>query len=506
MLRLNVRARLILLSFVATSFACAHETPGRQGDGAQPDKPAASLGMDACVSRALASNFAVKIQQFPVSEAIDSVVIAHAAFTPTFNYSGLKDVNQAAVVPGSLNLINGIPATRSTEESSTFSIVEPIQTGATVAANYSMARGETKPAIDFPNPAYDNTASITVIQPLLQGAGTDYNRAAIASAKLGVKIARLNFKSTVLTTIFNVETAYFNLLYAREQYKVQQDTLKLAQELYDENIIKRQTGVLTDLDVMQAKVGVATARNQLILDEQQVHNNEDLLLQTLGERDFKTSVGPIVFPSADQPDTSFDRAYKLARDNGPNLAITEATIEQYKLIALKARRNTLPQVNLSGGIGRSSAALSDYQASFGSWTGNSWSAGVTVSVPWGMQASRAAYRQAMAGVRSEETILDQNDQALIVQVRSAVRAVDTNTASVQASTEETQLAEKEYELQKAEFDAGLATSYDVLQAQNSLETARVTELQAKVALLTAIADLRFLEGSSLQRYHVNLPE
>ena len=464
------------------------------------------LGMDACVQRALASNFAVKIQQFPVFEAIDSVVIAKAAFTPTFTYTGQKNVNQEPIAPGSINLINGIPATKFTDASSVFSVNEPVITGGTISANYSMVRDQTNPSINFPNPAYDNTASITVVQPLLQGAGTDYARAAIDIARLGVRIARLNFKSTVLTTVFNVETAYFNLLFAREQYKVQQDTLKLAKELYDENTVKRQTGVLTDLDVMQAKVGVATAQNKLILDEQQVHNNEDLLLQTLGEREFKAPVGPIVFPEADQPDISFDRSYKLARDNGPNLAVIAATIEQFKLTALKAKRNRLPEVNVTGGVGRSSTAHSDYQASFGSWSGNSWSAGVTVVVPWGLQAGRAQYRQAMDSVYSEESVLDQNDQALVVQVRSAVRAVVTNRASVATSTQEVVYAQKQYELQKAEFDAGLATSYDVLQAQDNLETSRVSELQARVALLSAMADLRFLEGSSLERYRINLPE
>jgi hypothetical protein len=36
--------------------------------------------------------------------------------------------------------------------------------------------------------------------------------------------------------------------------------------------------------------------------------------------------------------------------------------------------------------------------------------------------------------------------------------------------------------------------------------ARVAELQAKINLRTAIASLHFLEGSSLQLYHVNLLE
>ena len=92
----------------------------------------------------------------------------------------------------------------------------------------------------------------------------------------------------------------------------------------------------------------------------------------------------------------------------------------------------------------------------------------------------------------------------MVQVRAAVRAVVTNVEGVAAADKASVLSQRQYELQKARFDAGLATSYDVLLAQNQLETARVSDLQARVNLRVAIADLRMLEGSSLEAYRVNL--
>jgi outer membrane protein TolC len=257
---------------------------------------------------------------------------------------------------------------------------------------------------------------------------------------------------------------------------------------------------------MQARAGVAANQNQLILDEQSVQNSEDALLQLLGDRQFKSAVGNIDFPFIGEPEVSFERSYKLARDNGPNLAAAQATIDQYKLAALKAKRNTLPLLNVNAGLAYDSYAPTAGQSITGSWSGYNWNAGVTLTIPWGMHANRALYHQALANVRSEEVAYDQADQTLVVAVRSAVRGVQTSIASVRSSAENTKFAEKSYELQKAEFDAGLATSYLVLQAQNNLESARVSELQAKVNLLSAVADLRFLEGSSLQLYRINLPE
>jgi outer membrane protein TolC len=498
------RFGVALLCLWSVSAARADSVPAGMpafGDPATAVNLTGEVTLENCVAQALGRNFNVKIQWFSVEQSTDSVVIQQAAFEPTLGFNANRAVVQDAT-DQALPYTSGYTSTTT----STVSFADTVITGGTVAANYSLERGYFLPAYTEPDPAFGSSVSLTVTQPLLNGAGTDYNRAAIESAKLGVTISKLNFKSAVLTMILNVETTYYNLLFQREQYKVQLEELKQAQQLLDENTIRRETGVQTDLDVMNAQAGVAAAKNLLILDEQAVHNSEDDLLQLLGDRQFSMAVGETHFPFVGEPDVSFDRSYKLARDDGPNLAVAQATIDQFKLAALKAKRSMLPTLNLNGGLGYNSYASTAGQSFTGSWSGYNWTAGVTLSVPWGLTAGRAAYRQAVAGVRSQEVAYDQADQNLVVGVRAAVRAVQTSIASVRSSAENTKFAQKAYELTKAQFDAGLATSYLVLQSQNTLETARVSELQAKVNLLSAIANLRFLEGSSLQLYRINLPE
>ena len=99
----------------------------------------------------------------------------------------------------------------------------------------------------------------------------------------------------------------------------------------------------------------------------------------------------------------------------------------------------------------------------------------------------------------------QLEQSIEVNVRSAVRSVETNHESVKIAALASELSQKQYELEDARFRAGLSTSYRVLQTQNDLDTARVNELEAKVTLRIAIAALHRIEGSSLQRYGIPLP-
>ncbi len=522
MSRFSALAALALLCVSLQAPARAAEpTPAvlAFGDPARPIDLSGSVDLQKVVAVALGRNFTVRIQQYNVFEAVDAVDVQEAAFEPDFNFNANKQVahqpaNQVQTsASGSVNPGQGVSpinyfttATTTAVDTAAFTLNDTLVTGGTVTAGYTLVRSDYDPVYTLPNPSFASTASIQITQPLLKGAGTDYNRAAIGIARLGVRISNLNFKSAILTMVLNVETTYYNLLYQREQYKVQEEELKQAQQLLDENTQKRQTGTLTDLDVMNARAGVASAQNQLILDIQAVHNSEDNLLQLLGDREFTSAVGEIQFPDLGEPEVSFARSYKLARDNGPDLAVAQATISQFKLTALKAKRDTLPELNVNGGLAYSSYAGSAGSSVTSNWNGYNWNGGVTLNIPWGMRANRAQYNSAMAQVHSQEVAYDQADQNLIVSVRSDVRAVETSVQSVHSSAENTKFAQKAYELTKAQFDAGLATSYLVLQAQNTLETARVSELQAKVSLLLAIANLRFIEGSSLQLYRINLPE
>ena len=116
-----------------------------------------------------------------------------------------------------------------------------------------------------------------------------------------------------------------------------------------------------------------------------------------------------------------------------------------------------------------------------------------------------ATARALATLSREESRLRQLEQFLEVKVRAArARSVETNIESAKIAALASSLSEKQYELEKARFDAGLSTSRRVLEAQDDLETAKVSELQARVTLHTSIAALHRLEGTGLDQYSAEI--
>ena len=466
------------------------------------------LTLEEAINRVLQKNFNLRVAGFDSANAKENLVISKAAFDPTFTALASRARTQG-ITNGTDAF--GNPTTASYRQNQTdvrVGVVQNLVTGAAVNASASILRTSDNVPLNAFNPAYNSALSIALTQPLLKGAGTKVNRAAIESAKLGITIANLNYKGSVLQAVRDTEAAYYTLAFARGQLAVKQRSLELAQKLFDENQVKKNTGVATNLDVLTAEVGVATAQNGVVLAQQQVRNSEDNLLGLTGMFEFSTPPGTVSFTAYIDPAPSIADSFRLARELQPTYVAALSTIKQLEIAVEVANNGRLPTLNFDGAVGFNGADHTYGSSIENLNTGNNynWQADLSLSIPWGLRADRARARIALNNLHQEQAQLQQIEQNLLLEVRAAVLAVSTNIESVQISAKATQLAEKQYELQKAKFDAGLSTSRDVLQSQTDLETARVNELQAKVNLRIAVANLHQLDGSSIERYHIALAE
>jgi outer membrane protein len=467
--------------------------------------------LEEAIALALKKNFDLQVQAYAVENAKDTIAIQEAAFDPTINANARRNLNQSA---STTSRLDGTATTgpRSDNTSASVGVTLPriAATNGSVNVSTNLTRSATNSANSLVNPSFANGVSATLNQPLLNGAGRHNATAALERAKLGYNIATINYKSRVLSLISDTENAYYNLVAARETLRIRQLTYDYNQKLFDENKARRTTGVATDLDVLSAEVGVANARRGIVQAQQTVRDAEDRLLNLINLPNFDQKLGPVAFDEYREQAPTFAAAYKRAREFYPDSLSTEEAIKQLQIDLETARRNQLPTLDLNATLGYSSRVTSaGYQQAIANLPndhGNNWGLGLTYSTPWGRHADKARYRTAQTNLASRKLQLEQLEQTLLVNVRSSVRAVETNLAAVEIAAKATELAQRQYEQQKARFDAGLSTSRLVLLAQDDLETNRFQELSARVALRRAVAELNRLEGTSLQRFRVQLPQ
>ncbi|MBA3848873.1 MAG: TolC family protein [Opitutus sp.] len=467
---------------------------------ALPAQPAAPLTIEDAIQRALRRNFSLETERFNPAIARDAVEVATGGYLPEFSLTASRGMVRTGQNGATLGAKSETGDVR-------LGLTQRFYTGTVASISSKIDRTEINPSVTTVNPAYNAGLTLSLRQPLLAGAGLRVNRAPVERAKIGLDRASLNYQVSVLDIIRRTENAYYALAFAREQLEVRRLSLTLAQRLLHEARTRRQTGVATNLDVLQADVGVANARRGVLLAEQNVKDSEESLLALIGQFELDSAVGAVSLPAATESIPTFASAFDAAKRNQPDFLSAQATLEQLKLDATVAKRNAKPDLSVGGAVGfdsfTSRSSSSAYRGALDR-DNTSWQVDVALTVPWGLKAGRARSRQAQAAVSQQEIQLRSLEQNIEVQVRAAVRAVETNNESVKISSLARELSEKQYELERARFDAGLSTSRRVLEAQNDLETARVNELQAKVALRNAYAALYRIEGSAPQRYGAQL--
>ncbi len=502
--------RSFVCAFVALSLTTglAHaQAPAPAPAAGQP----APFTLQEAISLALKKNFDLQVQSFAVENAKDVIAIQEAAFDPTLNASARRSLSQSASTTSSLD---GTAATGPRNDNTTLSVGATLPripaTNGSLSVATNLQRSATNSRNALVNPSFGNGISANLNQPLLKDAGRHMATWQLERAKLGLNIANINYKRAVLTVISDTENAYYNLVAARETLRIRQLTSASSQKLFEENQARRTTGVATDLDVLTAEVGVATSRRGIILAEQSVRDAEDRLLNLVNVPNFDVSVGPVAFTEYRAGTPSFAASYKLAREFYPDSLSREQQIKQLQIDLETARLNQRPDLDLTASLGytarTTSAGYEQAIANLPNDHGNNWSVGLNYSMPWGRHADKARYRTAQTNLQSIRLQLEQLEQTLLINVRSAVRAVETQLAAVEIATKTTELASRQYDQSKARYDAGLSTSRQVLLVQDDLENARFQELNARVALRRAAAELNRLEGSSFERFGVQLPQ
>ncbi|MEA3421893.1 MAG: TolC family protein, partial [Acidobacteriota bacterium] len=120
--------------------------------------------------------------------------------------------------------------------------------------------------------------------------------------------------------------------------------------------------------------------------------------------------------------------------------------------------------------------------------------------------SRAAYAQARVNLEKSLLNLKNQEQMAFLEIRNAVRGVQSNYKRVYAYKAARELAEKKLEAEEKKLKVGLTTNYMVLQYQRDLADAKGNELKAVVDYNLSMAALDKSLGISLKNNNIKLSD
>src|SRR5207237_3397825 len=130
-------------------------------------------------------------------------------------------------------------------------------------------------------PTINSNFLITLTQPLLQGFGFLPNTRFIRIAKNNLEISDVAFRLQVITTVDQIENLYWNLVYAFENVRVQQEALAFAQRTLSDNQKAVQVGTMPPIQVVSARSTVASNQQALTVAQTNLELQELLMKNAL---------------------------------------------------------------------------------------------------------------------------------------------------------------------------------------------------------------------------------
>ena len=353
--------------------------------------------------------------------------------------------------------------------------------------------------------------SLEYNMPLLKGFGKEVNQINLTLARSGLDISREDLRLSAMQTLNGVEDAYWDVLAAREQLRISRLSLERAKDLLELNRKKVEVGTLAPIEITQAEAGVASQEEGVILAQTTLENAEDALLRLMAVPDasplWDQSLQLTDRPSYEPHDLDLDASIAKGLEHRPEIIVARQQLKDNELTERVARKNVRHSLDLQARIapeGKSDADQLFESTTFPTSdtttnsTSTDWNVGLRYSYPLRNRRAKADY--AIARLNTEKGIagIQQAEQTIRVDVRTAVRNVDSGVQRVEAARKNVELQQKKLDAEQKKFENGMSTSFEVLTFQNDLANAELSEIRARLDYIKSLAALERATGTLLE--------
>jgi multidrug efflux system outer membrane protein len=309
-------------------------------------------------------------------------------------------------------------------------------------------------------------------------------RRSVEAARAREGAAADNLAAQRLIVAAEVARVFFQTASLDSQQQILRETIALRQEALTLQKSRFQGGLANEMDVARARTELELANNDMIGIERQRGNAENALSVLCGETSttFKLAKNQhLPAPpriAAGVPSTLIQRR--------PDIRAAEQSLRETNANIGIAKANFFPTFSLIGTGGIESIGAEDFME----WRGRTASIGPQLSVPLfqggrlrgNLHAAEARYRESMAGYRQSILTALQEVENAMIDVNAFGRQRAAVTAALNAAQETSKLA-------RLRYDKGLASYFEVVDADRTVLTTRLLQAQLDGQRLVATVQL-----------------
>ncbi|HEY3761789.1 MAG TPA: TolC family protein [Verrucomicrobiae bacterium] len=500
----------IVSFFFLAIFAAMAQTNAPMDTQSDTNANARLMSLQDCLQEALVHNLDIQIsRQTPLADIYD-LRGDYGGWDPTLKASGTHSYNSQ---PPTIALIGtNFEESAYTSKSDAFDsdIGGTLPWGLQYDFTGSISQGQQIETFAGTSESSSGDIGVQLTQPLLKNFWIDNTRLTIRQAKDTLESDQALFRKNVIGDVTAVVTAYYELIFNIENVGVDEEALELSQTQLSQDQQRVEIGSLAPLSVEQDQSQAATDQSTLIADKEKLSAAQNTLKGLLADTNYMSwhavDIQPTETLQAKLEEFDLQDSWNKGMSGNPLLVIDRMSAEKDG-IALKFDRNQLfPELDLIGSYGYNGAGP-QYSDSFGGIDqGNApfYTYGAKLSMPLGNIGARNTAKAAKITLKAALLTLKQEEQTVMVDIDNDIKTIQSDYESVDATKQARVYAEAALDAEQKTYAVGKATTFEVLQYQNSLTTARSQEIRALANYNEALATLAQDEGSTLARYNVDI--
>jgi outer membrane protein len=456
------------------------------------------------------------IQQVgPVTPNLDPVLQNATAFS----HKSAPQINQRASQTTSL--------VSTTHNYNTLITQGLLSGGSLQFVDYEQYLKENAPSDVF-NPALGPYWQLSLTHNLLQGFGAKVNGRGIRIARLNTQASQEMLRSQLLDLVANVLNLYWQLASGNEQLLARRRALEIAQKFYEDTRNEIQLGELPGVELPRADAEVASRQQDLSIAETSVRQQETLLKEALSrDEDARLENAGIVtldrieVPATDDLPPLRDLV-KRATEKRPDVVISKLRDESNAINIVGTQNLLLPSLQVSarvqdrgaaGTIQNPQLASPYFEGGYGNALGQilrhnfpTEAASVALALPLGNRQSQGDYGIDQLQLRQSDLSGRKTANQIVVDISNDMIALRQARARYTAALKTRQLQEQLLEAEQNEFQSGLSTISNIVQAQRALVNAQSAEIAALTTYARARVAMDQVLGETLEVNHVSFED
>ncbi len=448
----------------------------------------------------------------------------------------------------STNVLSPVPVLAQNTYTADVSYTQGFQWGTALSVGFNNTHVTTNSPTSLLTPDLSSNFQFKITQNLLQGFGTLPNTRFIRIAKNNREISDVAFRLQIITTVDQIENMYWDLVYAYENVRVQQEALTYTQKALDDSKRQAQVGTVPPIQVVSAQSAVATGQQNLIVAQNNLQLQELLMKNALSR-----SIEDPVLAEADvvptstmllpqeEPVVPAQDLINQALDHRAELVESRIDLNSRDLSGKAVRNAMLPTLDAfayygGSGVGGSvNPAIPNCASTTSNFCFNPAKApppfqtsntvgyggtlnqlvnstapdkgvGLTLNIPLRNRAAQANQVRSQLEYRQAQVRLHQLENQIRIEVRNAQFDVKQNRAAVQAAQSALDLARQTFDADQQKLKVGLTTQTAILQDASTLTGSESNLVSAKAAYEKSRIELDRATGLLLDHSGIDLAE